>query len=124
MEKTFALHLVKNLWILALIITFGYSAFEKICSYTNSVEYYKTYFSKCFIHRYVRVTLPIVIVWEIIITLTYIGAIFYAEAVFISSLLGISLLIVFLAAQRIAQDYEGARGIILYMIFTMIPLLL
>ncbi|MFK8275565.1 hypothetical protein ACI76Y_07795 [Capnocytophaga cynodegmi] len=114
---------------LFLIITFGYSAFEKIVDFRKSVIYYRDYLSNTFLGKYVAIILIFVIVAEVISTILFLlgifeifslGAVFYG---FYGLVIASSTLLCFLFGQRLAKDYEGARGIAIYFIICLIGLL-
>lgn len=114
---------------LFLIITFGYSAFEKIVDFRKSVIYYRDYLSDTFLEKYIAIILIFVIVAEVISTILFLvgifeifslGAVFYG---FYGLVIASSTLLCFLFGQRLAKDYEGARGIAIYFIICLIGLL-
>ncbi|MFK8281174.1 hypothetical protein [Capnocytophaga cynodegmi] len=114
---------------LFLIITFGYSAFEKIVDFRKSVIYYRDYLSDTFLEKYIAIILIFVIAAEVISTILFLvgifeifslGAVFYG---FYGLVIASSTLLCFLFGQRLAKDYEGARGIAIYFIICLIGLL-
>ncbi|GIM52696.1 hypothetical protein ACI76O_05580 [Capnocytophaga cynodegmi] len=114
---------------LFLIITFGYSAFEKIVDFRKSVIYYRDCLSDTFLEKYIAIILIFVIVAEVISTILFLvgifeifslGAVFYG---FYGLVIASSTLLCFLFGQRLAKDYEGARGIAIYFIICLIGLL-
>lgn len=113
---------------LFLLITFGYSAFEKIVDFGSNVDYYKNYFSKTFLKEYIRPILIATILAECIVSLFFAFALYetlHDRGFFYGALaltLACFILICFLLGQRIAKDYEGARGIAIYFIVCILGL--
>lgn len=114
---------------LFLIITFGYGAFEKIVDFKKSVIYYRDYLLDTFLEKYIAIILIFVIAAEVISTILFLvgifeifslGAVFYG---FYGLVIASSTLLCFLFGQRLAKDYEGARGIAIYFIICLIGLL-
>ncbi|ATA89038.1 hypothetical protein [Capnocytophaga stomatis] len=115
---------------LFLIITFGYSAFEKIINFKESVIYYKNYLSETFLEKYITLILFFVIVAEVISTILFLIGIFEVFSLksvyygFYGLVITSSTLLCFLFGQRLAKDYEGARGIAIYFIICLIGFLI
>lgn len=115
---------------LFLAITFGYSAFEKATDFESSVAYYQTYLASTFLGKYVRPMLFLIIGIEAIATLFMLIGIFEVfcqKTIFYGYwglILASSTLLCFLLGQRLAKDYEGARGIAVYFIICLIGLVL
>ncbi|MDO4782348.1 MAG: hypothetical protein Q4A09_03915 [Capnocytophaga felis] len=115
---------------LFLIITFGYSAFEKIINFKESVIYYRNYLSKTFLKKYITPILFFVIVAEVISTILFLIGIFEVFSLksiyygFYGLVIASSTLLCFLFGQRLAKDYEGARGIAIYFIICLIGFLI
>ncbi len=113
-----------------LIITFGYSALEKIVDFKGSVIYYKSYFSKTFLAKYITPILNLIVVTELVTSILFlcgIFEIFSKKNIFYGYwglILASSTLLCFLLGQRLARDYEGARGIAVYFIICLIGLVL
>lgn len=113
-----------------LAITFGYSAFEKMVDFRGSVAYYQTYLASTFLGKYVRPMLFLIIGIEAIATLFMLIGIFEVfcqKTIFYGYwglILASSTLLCFLLGQRLAKDYEGARGISVYFIICLIGLVL
>lgn len=111
---------------LFLIITFGYSAFEKIVNFKTSVNYYKNYFKGIFISGWIYPLLLIITVIEFVTTLFLCIGIYelwilpYPLYGFYGLVLSSSTLLCFLLGQRLAKDYDGARGIAIYFIICLI----
>ncbi|GJQ07423.1 hypothetical protein CAPN010_15810 [Capnocytophaga cynodegmi] len=114
---------------LFLIITFGYSTFEKIVDFKKSVIYYRDYLLDTFLEKYIAIILIFVIASEVVSTILFLvgifeifslGAVFYG---FYGLVIASSTLLCFLFGQRLAKDYEGARGIAIYFIICLIGLL-
>ncbi|MFK8288023.1 hypothetical protein ACI76W_02090 [Capnocytophaga canimorsus] len=106
--------------LLFLLITFGFSAFEKIVDFKSSVNYYQSYFKNTFIGKPIKPILMIIIILEGIasaLLLTGIVEAVLSYKIFFGELgifLSTSILCIFLIGQRLVKDYESARGIALY----------
>lgn len=115
---------------LFLAITFGYSAFEKAIDFKGSVAYYQTYLANTFLRKYVRPILFLITGIEAIATLFMtigIFEVFIKKDIlygYLGLILASSTLLCFLVGQRLTKDYEGARGIAIYMIICLIGLVL
>lgn len=113
-----------------LAITFGFSAFEKIADFKGTTAYYATYFSKTFLARYISPILGFVVVFEVFITFLFafgLVELYLEEPIFWgywALVLATSLLLCFLVGQRLAKDYDGARGIAIYFIICLLGLAL
>lgn len=114
---------------LFLIITFGYSAFEKVTDFRGSITYYKNYFNGIFISKWMSLILMLIIVAEMVTTLLLCAGVYELWIVNqpIYGLYGIitasSILLCFLFGQRLVKDYEGARGIAIYFIICIVGFL-
>lgn len=113
---------------LFLLITFGYSAFEKIVDFGGNVDYYKNYFSKTFLKEYIRPILIATILAECVVMFFFAFALYemFNDRDFFYGKLALTLaccvLLCFLLGQRIVKDYEGARGIAIYFIVCILGL--
>lgn len=112
-----------------LFITFGYSAFEKINTFPKSVEYYSHYIKNNTIAKCMKFLLFAIIIAEIGISIGFLVGmyeVFFREpfigfwAIFCACLL----LIVFVIGQRIAHDYEGAKGTAIYFLLCLLGMIL
>lgn len=114
---------------LFLIITFWYSAFEKVIDFRGSVAYYKNYFNRIFISKWISPILILIIVAEIITTLLLCAGVYELWIVnqpiygLYGIITGSSTLLCFLFGQRLVKDYEGARGIAIYFIICIVGFL-
>lgn len=114
------------IFILALLaIVFLQSGIDKITDWKGNLEWLKSHFSKTIIKTQVPLALFIVTLLEITSgTLAVIGAItLYANgnnciAILSGLLSAVTFLLLFLG-QRLAKDYAGAQGIVVYMIPTL-----
>lgn len=115
---------------LFLVITFGYSAFEKIADFKGSTAYYKSYFTDTFLAKYITPIMGFIVVIEIFTTLLLLYGIveFYGKkGIFYGQyglILACSTLLCFLFGQRLVKDYDGARGVAVYFIVCLFGLLL
>lgn len=114
-----------SIFILAMLaIVFLQSGIDKITDWKGNLEWLKVHFSKTVISGMVPLALALILLLEIASGLTaVIGAIMlFAQDdncwAFTSGILsGITFLLLFLG-QRLAKDYAGAQGIVVYMIPT------
>lgn len=108
--------------LLFLAVTFIQSAYEKLFDWQSTVVWLESHFSKTFIKNYVRPSLALLLVLELITgILCLVGCVelminggksFGHYGAIFSSIT----LIVMLIGQRIAKDYDGARTIAIYFI--------
>ena len=109
-----------------ILISFLFSALEKIFNWNSSIVYYKDHFKNSFIKNYIRPLLIIVIFSEIITCiLGSIGTYLILKerdfkfALFTTIAATITLFAL-LIGQRIAKDYAGAANITIYIILTIL----
>lgn len=116
--------------LIYLIITFAYSAFEKILQWKASVVYYTEHFKETFLKNSMPFLIKLVIVIEIIAVIVcligLINLLFYHEEqlAFYGLILMAITLIGLMFGQRIAKDYAGAMNITVYFILTVIGIFL
>ncbi|NLP57026.1 DoxX family protein [Lutibacter sp. B1] len=113
-----------------LIITFFFSAFEKILDWKNTTIFYANHFKKTVLKSSINFWVGLIIVFEIItLGLLIFGVInlildsntYILKIAFeISSIVFLMLLI----GQRIAKDYVGATSITVYFILNILALYL
>jgi len=108
--------------IIYILITFIYSALEKIFQWKQSKDYYQSHFKNTFIERFIPLSLFLVIFMEIVtVVLSVIGLYnlilfddkkigLYAMGAAAITLLGL------MTGQRITKDYPGAMLITVYFI--------
>lgn len=114
------------------IITFGASAIEKLADFKGTRLWLETYLEKTPFRKWVRGLLVFVLLAEIVATFCcFMGLIYwfrnmydiknsYSETIAfrifseIGLSVGIFTLLCFLIGQRFAKDYEGARGMTIY----------
>ena len=112
--------------LIYLIITFTYSAFEKLLQWKESVLFYTDHFKETFLKNSMTFLLKLVILIEIItVVICLIGLVnllFFQEkqyAFYGLILVGLTL-IGLMFGQRVAKDYAGAMNITVYFILTVI----
>ena len=107
-----------------IMITFIYSALEKVFNWEPSKQYYRSHFKGTFMEKFIPPSLIIVIFLELITTvLTIVGI--YSLLVFDDKkygfyglLLAAVTLLGLMTGQRIAKDYSGAMLITVYFMLT------
>ncbi len=107
-----------------ILITFAYSALEKIFQWKQSVDYYRLHFKDTFMEKVIPPSLLLVIFFELItVILSVLGI--YNLLLFNGKQLGLYALITaaitligLMIGQRIAKDYAGAMLITVYFILT------
>jgi len=112
--------------LIYIVITFGYSAIEKLLQWKDSVDFYENHFKNTSLKNVIPLLLKIVILLEIITVILCILGLFslivFQDKQF--GFLGLTLaaltLIGLLFGQRIAKDYDGAKNITVYFILTII----
>ncbi|WP_255323786.1 hypothetical protein [Capnocytophaga stomatis] len=99
-------------------------------NFKESTIYYKNYLSKTFLEKYITPILLLVIIAEVISTILFLIGIFEVFSSkstyygFYGLVITSSTLLCFLFGQRLAKDYEGARGIAIYFIICLIGFLI
>lgn len=111
--------------LLMLAIVFLQSGIDKVTDWKGNLGWLQSHFSKTFIKGMVPFALALVLLLELVSGITAIvGAVMLwcekssSWALFSAVLSGITLLVLFLG-QRLAKDYPGAQGIVVYLIPTM-----
>lgn len=114
--------------LLFWIITFGASFFEKAIFFRATLTWLSDYLKETPLRFFLRYTLFIIVVAEFLATFCCIlGLIFYwqKKEIFFAErgiYIGTVTLLCFLIGQRFAKDYEGARGMTLYIFAAIISL--
>ncbi|GLB48161.1 DoxX family protein [Neptunitalea lumnitzerae] len=115
-------NITEVLLLVLLIITFGYSAFEKISDFKGQVFWLTDYFKNTFMARFIKIALIKVLVLEVIATLLCIVGSFYLitenmpQIALYGCILCVLVLFSFVIGQRIVKDYDGARNTVIYLI--------
>ena len=116
--------------LIYIIITFLYSATEKIFQWKQSIDYYQSHFKNTFMEKFIPPSLLLVIFMEVItVILSLIGIYnliqfndktfgYYSLVVAAITLLGLMI------GQRIAKDYSGAMLITVYFMLTVFGIFL
>ena len=113
-----------------LLLTFGYSVFEKITGWKGSLRFYTAHFKRGFIVNHLGFFLKLVIFFELITSVLLFAGMtelaFFNEKKllgygFVSSALTLTGL---MFGQRIAKDYPGAMNITVYFILSVFALYL
>ncbi len=107
-----------------ILITFAYSALEKIIQWKQSNIYYKSHFKDTFMERIIPLSLLIVIFFEMLTVILSASGI-YCLIRFDEKYIGLYGLVLaaftligLMIGQRIAKDYQGAMLITVYFILT------
>ena len=114
--------------VLFFIVTYAFSAFEKIADWKGTLSYYKDLFQGTFVAYWVPSSIGGIILLEIIIVigLLYGGIEFIqigsVQTLYFSYIISAFLFLIFLIGQRILKDYDGARNIAIYLIINILGL--
>ena len=110
--------------IIYILITFAYSALEKVFQWKESIDYYRSHFKDTFMEKlippslllviFLEVTTVVLLAWGIydLILLNQKQTGFYGLILAAITLLGLMI------GQRVAKDYGGAMLITVYFILT------
>ncbi|TRZ46064.1 DoxX family protein [Robertkochia solimangrovi] len=108
--------------LLLNMVTFGFSAYEKVNERETTLEWLRARYKSSWILNNLPLILQLILIMEIIVCLSTITG-FFSYLLYDSTfLIEISLwgalfcLIILLTGQRLARDYEGARNIVIYLI--------
>ncbi|MCK4561591.1 MAG: DoxX family protein [Flavobacteriaceae bacterium] len=116
--------------LIYIIITFGYSAIEKLLQWEKNIDFYENHFKETSLKNTISFLLKVVILLEIItviiciIGLLYLIIFFDKEIGFYGLVLAAITLIGLMFGQRIAKDYVGAAYITIYFILTIVGIFL
>jgi len=108
------------------IITFGFSAIEKLLEWNKNIGFYKNHFNKTFLKNNIPFLLKLVIILEFITVITCVVGLLILivfsekEIGFYGLIIAAITLIGLMFGQRIAKDYTGAMNITIYFILTII----
>ncbi|MCF6223505.1 MAG: DoxX family protein [Flavobacteriaceae bacterium] len=115
---------VPILILIYILITFLYSAIEKLLKWRESVGFYTNHFKYSFIKNFIPLLLIIVIILELISSVLCLTGIYHL-IVFKEKIIGFNGLVLaaitligLMFGQRIAKDYSGAMQITVYFILT------
>lgn len=109
-------------------ITFGASFFEKIFDFNNTLSWLEEYLKNTPLRSVLRWVLILVIIAELLASIfCLLGLVLYwykahKEVGIIGIEIGLITLFCFLIGQRLAKDYEGARGMVLYILTAFVSL--
>lgn len=112
--------------LIYIVITFGYSAIEKLLQWKESTGFYENHFRETSLKNTIPFLLKVVILLEIITVIICVigllGLIVFSnkEFGFYGLILAAITLIGLMFGQRIAKDYAGAMNITVYFILTII----
>ncbi len=115
-------HITELLLLALLIITFLQSGLDKILDWKGNVGWLTEHFSKTFLRGMVSAALAVILVVEIVAALLMIVGVFYLISdgsktyALYGAVVSCVALLMLLFGQRIAKDYEGAKGIVIYFI--------
>ena len=110
--------------IIYILITFAYSALEKVFQWKESIDYYRSHFKDTFMEKLIPPSLLLVIFLEVI-TVVFLALGIYdlillnqKQTGFYGLILAAITLLGLMIGQRIAKDYSGAMLITVYFILT------
>lgn len=114
--------ITETLLLFLLIVTFGFSAFEKITDFKGQVFWLNDYFKNSFMKHFVKLSIIKILVFEIIATCLCVAGVI--ELIWFESktfalwgcLLCIAVLLALLIGTRLVKDYDGARNMVIYLI--------
>jgi hypothetical protein len=116
--------IVPILILIYIIITFLYSAVEKLLQWHESVDFYTNHFKNSSIKNYISLLLIMVIVLELITSVICLIGIYHL-IVYNEKIIGFNGLVLasitllgLMFGQRIAKDYSGAMQITVYFILS------
>ncbi|GLB52914.1 hypothetical protein NBRC110019_19540 [Neptunitalea chrysea] len=115
-------HLTEIAILLLLIITFGYSSYEKIADFKGQLAWLTDYFKNTFMQRFIKIALIKVLIFEVIATiLCVLGVVALIiekspHMALYGCILCVLVLFFFVIGQRIVKDYDGARNTVIYLI--------
>lgn len=110
--------------LIYILITFAYSAFEKILQWKESKTYYRSHFKDTFMEKIIPASLFLVILMELITVVFSVSGIYKLilfhekEVGFYALIFAAVTLLGLMTGQRIAKDYQGAMLITVYFILT------
>ena len=119
---------IEIITVLFFVITYAFSAFEKLGNWKGTVSYYEGLFKDSFVNFWIPSALGGIILLELIVLggLLYGGYQFVqfenVDTLYFSYIISVFLLLIFLIGQRILKDYDGAKNIAIYLIFNIIGL--
>ena len=110
--------------LIYILITFTYSALEKVFQWKESIDYYRSHFKDTFMEKLIPPSLLLVIFLEVITVVLLTWGIY--DLIFLkqkqTGLFGLLLasitLLGLMIGQRVAKDYSGAMLITVYFILT------
>lgn len=125
-----SLYASQILILIFIIITFGYSAIEKLFQWEKSIAYYENHFKETSLKKSISFLLKVVVLLEFITVILcvfglFILIVFHSKEVGLYGLILAAItLIGLMTGQRIAKDYAGAMSITVYFILTIIGIFL
>jgi len=115
---------------LFFIITYIFSATEKLADWKGTVIYYTNHFKGTILEKMIPLLLINIILFEIIVFILLIIGIYYLiiQNETLIAVVGLEIsaivLLMFLIGQRIAKDYAGAMNITVYFILNVLGIYL
>jgi len=115
---------------LFFIITYIFSATEKLADWKGTVIYYTNHFKGTILEKMIPLLLINIILFEIIVFILLIVGIYYLiiQNETLIAVVGLEIsaivLLMFLIGQRIAKDYAGAMNITVYFILNVLGIYL
>ncbi len=110
------------LLLLILIVTFVQSGLDKITDWKGNIAWLREHFARTFLKNVIPFSVAVILILEIIAGLLCILGLIRiltdndTTFGFYGAVLCCVTLLLLLLGQRIAKDYEGARGIVIYFI--------
>lgn len=118
------LHITEILILLLLIITFGFSCFEKLYNWKSTITFYKNHFKDTILKNTIPLSVSFIVILEILATVAMsIGCYKLltsdeSKIALYGLLLSAFTLLILLVGQRIAKDYQGSMSLVVYFIPT------
>ena len=113
-------HIPKLLGLLFILLTFGYSAFEKVIDFKGQTQWLTTHFAQRFSPKLLQILLVILIILDVvsaafsvvgIILLWCCQNLYYG---WWAAVLASITILCLLLGQRVAKDFQGAANLTLY----------
>ncbi|WP_372472918.1 DoxX family protein [Capnocytophaga sp. ARDL2] len=116
-------------FVLFIMITYGFSFFEKIFNFSDTLGWMKVHFEKTPIKSLIPIGLVVLLIGELITFLLSIYAfhsLFYFDqndSIEWMMVANIFCLLLMLIGQRFAKDFDGARTIVIYLIPSLLAMI-
>ena len=123
-------HAAEIVIVLFFIITYLFSATEKLADWKGTIQYYTQHFKGTIFQNLVPILLINVVILEILTVISLLFGIYFIlfQDAFLVAKIGLEIsaitLLLSLIGQRIAKDYQGAMNITVYFILNCIGIYL